>query len=437
MSKRRKIIIALGVLTIGVLTIGVLTIGALGYVMFSRRAGDSELVFPATEVGTPVGDNVTKDIGPAGGTLVSPDGRLTLTVPANALTETVAFAIQPVTNKFEAGLGLAYRLEPEGKTFAIPLDISVHYDDHDLEGTFPEVLSIAYQDKDGAWHMQQAMELDKDKKTVTLPATHFSVYAFIYLYRLSPAKATVHVGESVKILATYCHPGHILFGILTLGKEGFCDHGAGQYQSAWKLQGEGKLTGADVYPAQLYTAPGKKPTPNVATVLFAETADVIIVAVERPCTASGDRGLRGKNNEREFIPKKCYERVEMVPELDTVRSVITIIDRGYTASGKQGDTVYSGVICSIDEKFTIKGKNRLWTDIIEFDPSKGTYSYSTKWETITMNGTGSYTIEGADTDKPRIVVQGSGYEDTPAGRVSQGTRTGQIDLVPLDKECKP
>src|SRR5437660_5954425 len=107
MSKSLKIMIALCVLTIGVLVIG-----ALGYVLFLRRAGNTEVVFPATEVGTPQGPKVTKDIGPAGGSIVSPDGRLTLTVPQNALTETVKFEIQPITNKAQGGLGGAYRLEP-------------------------------------------------------------------------------------------------------------------------------------------------------------------------------------------------------------------------------------------------------------------------------------------------------------------------------------
>ena len=83
-----------------------LFICALGCGLFSSNGSDAEAVFPPTEVGTPVGDKVTKDIGPAGGTLASPDGRLTLTVPQNALTETVAFGIQPVTNKFGGGLGL-------------------------------------------------------------------------------------------------------------------------------------------------------------------------------------------------------------------------------------------------------------------------------------------------------------------------------------------
>ena len=66
--------------------IAVLVIGVIGYVLYSRKADDAELVFPATEVGTPAGDKVTRNIGPEGGTLVSPDGRLTLTVPANTLT---------------------------------------------------------------------------------------------------------------------------------------------------------------------------------------------------------------------------------------------------------------------------------------------------------------------------------------------------------------
>ncbi|MEP6788307.1 MAG: hypothetical protein ABJB40_07745 [Acidobacteriota bacterium] len=69
-------------------------------------------------------------------------------------TEKVAFSIQPGTHKFANGLGLAYRLEPEGKTFTNPPEISVHYNDHDLEGTFPEALSLAYQDDKGTWHMQ-------------------------------------------------------------------------------------------------------------------------------------------------------------------------------------------------------------------------------------------------------------------------------------------
>jgi hypothetical protein len=95
----------------------------------------------------PAGDKVTREIGPAGGTLTSPDGRMTLTVPLNALAETVAFSIQPITNKAAGGLGPGYRLEPSGRTFSTPLMISVHYDDRDLKATVPDAFSIAFQDE--------------------------------------------------------------------------------------------------------------------------------------------------------------------------------------------------------------------------------------------------------------------------------------------------
>src|SRR2546430_16944255 len=88
-----------------VLSIGVLAIGALAYFLFSGKGGGAEVVFAATEVGTPLGDKVTKSIGPAGGTLVSPDGRLTLTVPVNALTGTLPFRIPPSPTKMENGVG--------------------------------------------------------------------------------------------------------------------------------------------------------------------------------------------------------------------------------------------------------------------------------------------------------------------------------------------
>ena len=78
MSKRLKFIIALCVITIGIIIIGVITVGAVGYSVLSSKSRDAEMIFPATDVGTPVGNKVSKEIGRAGGSIVSPDGRLTL-----------------------------------------------------------------------------------------------------------------------------------------------------------------------------------------------------------------------------------------------------------------------------------------------------------------------------------------------------------------------
>src|SRR5258708_38269301 len=111
MIKKRYILIPL----FGVITF-VIMIAIVGSFLFLRNADSTEMVFAPTEVGTPEGKNVTKDIGSAGGTLISPDGRLAITVPQNALTETLPFSISPITNKAESALGLAYRLGPNGAT---------------------------------------------------------------------------------------------------------------------------------------------------------------------------------------------------------------------------------------------------------------------------------------------------------------------------------
>jgi len=382
----------------------------LGCGLFSKSTGGSEVILAATEVGTPVGSAATKSIGPSGGSLASPDNRLTLTVPPNAVSDAVNFAIQPVTNKSATGLGLAYGLEPTGKTFTTPLEISVHYDDHDLEGTFPEALSLAYQDQKGAWHLQKSAKLDMEKKTLTVSTTHFSIWSLGPVIKLSPSKATLRVGESLDILITMCAEG-FFDRIVT----GFADCKTGWWAgTTWRLLGVGKLTGD--YPRMIYTAPGKKPIPNVATVVFTYT-DIKMVN----CPDSITKG-------------DCYKTV-----YEPLKSEITIVDRGYRASGSDGPTSYSGVVCSLEKPFTITGNNTLVPYPLKFVPSSGTVgtlSYSATYKLLTMAGEGTYTIEGADTNKPRILAQ---TKSTLSGmsHSSSGGGPAHIDLTPLDTdECK-
>src|SRR5216117_2493279 len=106
--------------------------------------GGKEVVLAASEVGTPVGDAVNRTIGPEGGTLDSPDGRVTLVVPRNAVNAPVEFRVQPISNKAANGLGNAFRLEPKGTVFTTPVDVTIHYSDEDVRGTIPEACSLAY-----------------------------------------------------------------------------------------------------------------------------------------------------------------------------------------------------------------------------------------------------------------------------------------------------
>ena len=361
-----------------------------------------------------MGDKVTKNIGPAGGTLASPDGRLTLTVPEDALTETLPFAIQPVTNKLRLGLGLAYRLEPDGKTFTTPLEISFHYDDHDLEGTIPEALAIGYQDNAGAWHMQTAIAMDKDKKTITLSATHFSDYTLDAILGLSPSKATVRVGESVTLVATHCEAFtfdfiHRLFAKKDCKPEYVYD----EYDS-FELRGEGKLKAAGGG-ALIYTAPGKKPTPNIARVIF--TAKEFDVHIR--------------------IPVDCPGRLFNVPGPESAEAEITIVDdQGYRASGKAGTTVFSGDICDLGKKFSLKTNNPFLSSF-EFEPdknspTKGKWSFSTQ-NGVTGGGSGRYTITGTDALKTGIEMDGFSTGRGLVGPTLSGGGPMHLDLVPLEK----
>src|SRR4051812_2234058 len=54
---------------------------------------------PPTEKGTSLGAKLTKTLGAAGGTIVSADGRLTITFPAGALATDTEIGIEPITNK--------------------------------------------------------------------------------------------------------------------------------------------------------------------------------------------------------------------------------------------------------------------------------------------------------------------------------------------------
>ena len=409
MFNKKQLIIAV------VLVVAIVAIFA--YILFLRPSSETEVVYAATEVGTPNGPAVTKGIGPAGGSLASPDGRLTLTVPPNALTETVAFTIQPITNKARNGLGLAYRLEPNGKTFTTALEISVHYDEHDLAGTIPEALSLAYQDQKGAWHAQKSAKLDQTARTLTVATTHFTDEAFLARLRMIPPAATLHVGESKVIQLVECGEQNFVDKILSRPlkyKE------PPQGGVAWSLRGAGTIKVSALWQEErivgvAYTAPAKQPTPNVAWVdLKVKFYFWDQITGE---TSTGEKTLSAK---------------------------ITIVNQGYRASGKMktGDTFFSGVICDLEDSFTIETNNPYYSsfDFVPSSPTTGAYSFAGKSNLYGAGG-GEYTIEGTDALKTGIAmnnVRFSGYFQASGRRIPTSTTGGKghIDLVPLDTECK-
>lgn len=376
-----------------------LSIGSLGCGMFSK-AGDTEPVSGATEVGTPVGEKLTRGVGPEGGTIVSPDGRMTLTVPPNAVSGPTEFSIQPITNLARGGMGNAYRLEPSGQNFTAPIRVSFNFDTPDLKDLAPEGLAVGYQDKTGVWQSFDTIDIDTTRKWVTVSAEHFTDLS-VWTHRLSPETATLHVGENLSIGLIGCIDQ---LNALTKIRKFF---GGSTCQDITALDGKWSVDIGTITPAgpggAVYQAPGKKPFKNVATVTY-----------EYKLWASGEANIK-----------------------DVRTAKITILSRGWTATGSDGPTSYSGTICSLDKQFTVIARTGPIAHTVKFTPiGEGRTGNATsigKFGSLSFNGSGPYTVEGFDDDNPTIIFNVDTILTSPGG-ASSGIGDAHIVLVPLETE---
>jgi len=110
---------------------------------------------------------------------------------------------------------------------------------------------------------------------------------------------------------------------------------------------------------------------------------------------------------------------------------ITIVDRGYLASGQAADLHFSGVVCSLNEPFTVYGS--IINYKFDFTPSSekaGRVVVSAAGMMVTAEGGGTYTIEGMETGKPRIAMSAAVIGHSPVS-TRTGVGTVYIDLTPL------
>ena len=154
-----------------------------------------------TEVGTPTGPAITKEIGPDGGSISSADGKLDITIPSGAVATQTQFSIQPVTNFCPGGID-AYDLLPEGMTFSNPVTLTFHYTDDELEGSSTDFLGIAFQGTDQVWYRMPST-IDIATKTIATRATHFTNWARLSRLRIeptSPAVPEIEVNETLNLV---------------------------------------------------------------------------------------------------------------------------------------------------------------------------------------------------------------------------------------------
>jgi hypothetical protein len=111
----------------------------------------------------------------------------------------------------------------------------------------------------------------------------------------------------------------------------------------------------------------------------------------------------------------------------------------YQASGQQKEMTYSGVICSLEQPFSVLVTSPVYAFTIEFTPSglqAGSFTISGTWTDVgPMTGSGSYTVNTVDNVPNQLIANATWSTSTPVQDVS-GSGTMIITLTPLDpNEC--
>jgi hypothetical protein len=225
-------------------------------------AGPSGAVSTAT--GVPVGQPMAQSIGPEGGTVVSADGKLTVTIPAGALATASPVSITAISNLAPGGIGSAYRLEPSGVTFGAPVELALAFTADDIAGGSADVLAWAFQDAMGFWH-ERVATVDTQASVLRVTTTHFSDWSAILGLSLRPASTSLRVGASLTVQVVSCESVAVdADGAALLG---LCQPVGGGAVSGWSVNGvvRGNATVGTIAPqgaVAIYTAPGSKPSAN-------------------------------------------------------------------------------------------------------------------------------------------------------------------------------
>lgn len=154
----------------------------------------------STGFGTPDGNLVSRQLGVAGGSVISEDGRVELIFPSGALTSTQTISIQPTTNLAAHGTGKAYRFEPSGIQFKKPVQVIFHYNDDEAEECPPELMGFAMQGHDGKWTYLNYEDWDSTTKTLKGLIHHFSYFTGVRNVVIEPDRPTVGVNTWIGII---------------------------------------------------------------------------------------------------------------------------------------------------------------------------------------------------------------------------------------------
>ena len=237
-----------------------------------------------TPVGTAQGAPDSMVVGATGGTFASSDGQLTITVPPGALAADTMLTIQPITNEAPGGAGAAYRLGPEGQTFAVPATLTFAFDATLIAGSQADALDVAFQDALGEWRTLKQITRTANSDTVT--TLHFSDWSRVVGFSLKPASASVVPGNSLALAVQICASKEDGDELTFLKYECGTDAAAFLTEMTWKVNGGvggaelGTITPNDNDSA-VFHAPAVAPSQNpvaVSSEFHTSKGQVLLVA---------------------------------------------------------------------------------------------------------------------------------------------------------------
>lgn len=150
----------------------------------------------STDIGAPDGKPVSKEIGTAGGKIISDDGRVELIFAEGALSINTVISIQPIVNLMPNGNGKAYQFAPSGIQFKKPVQIIFHYTDQEAETCPPDLKFMALQNHKGKWEYLYYKDWDRSTKSLKGFISHFSAFVDGNELELSSTEITLKVGKS-------------------------------------------------------------------------------------------------------------------------------------------------------------------------------------------------------------------------------------------------
>ena len=115
-------------------------------------------------------------LGPAGGSLSTPDAVLTLIVPPAAIDHAIDFTVGPAAAPLPGAIGTAFEIGPLGTRFAVPASVSIRYTTAELGDAAPADLVVATVVA-GKWQALEDGAVDVDASSATGRTPHLSPFA--------------------------------------------------------------------------------------------------------------------------------------------------------------------------------------------------------------------------------------------------------------------